>query len=237
MKPRATPFAALAIGAGLLWGLSAAAAPAVAPVDGPCKVVVEVAPTYPVQAAKNGITAGKARLALRIDPVGRLDDALVTAYSQQEFADAAMLAVSQWKFAPGRVNGEPAFGIMEVTFEFDVNKPLANARVGPQDETYFGADKYQFEAVGLGQLDRAPTPTHAVNPTYPQDWARRGLTGSVVVQFYIDEKGRVRMPEIISADQPELGWIVLPAIVKWRFEPPTRKGQPVLVKAEQTFAF
>jgi TonB family protein len=237
MKSPLAFFAALLAGAGLLAGLAAPAARADPPADVPSQVAVQVAPTYPVRAAKAGLTAGKARLALRIDPVGRLDDALVIAYSEREFADAAMLAVSQWRFKAGRVNGEPAFGLIEVTFEFDVNKPLANARIGPQDETYFGADKYQYEAVSPGQLDQPPTPTHTVNPTYPRDWAQRGLTGSVVVDFYIDEQGRVRMPEIVSADQPELAWIVLPAIVKWHFAPPIRKGQPVLVKAEQTFAF
>jgi len=225
------------IAAGLLSGTAVAAARANAPGDGPCKVLVEVAATYPVRTAKDAVPGGKARLALRIDPVGRLDDALITAYSLPEFAAAAMTAVRQWKFTPSRVDGDPAFGILEVTFLFDANKPLASTRVGPRDETYFEGEKYQYEAVYPGQLDQAPTPAHTAAPTFPSDGTGRGLTGSVVVQFYIDETGRVRMPEIVSADHPELGWIVLPAIVKWRFEPPLRKGRPVLVKAEQTFAF
>jgi TonB family protein len=237
MIPRLSSLAARWVAASLLLGAAIGPARADAPGDVPCRVLVEVPPAYPARAAKNGVTAGKARVALRIDPVGRLDDALVTAYSRPEFAEAALAAVAQWKFAPGRVDGDPAFGIIEVTFVFDANHPLANDHVGPRDETYFEGEQYQYEAVAASRLDQPPTPRHLVNPTYPGDWARRGLTGSVVVDFYIDETGRVRLPSIISADHPELGWIVLPAIVKWRFEPPTRQGRPVLVRAEQTFQF
>jgi len=237
MKSPVVLFAALTAGGAMLSGPALAALRADSPGDVPCKVVTEVAPTYPPKAAREGVVAGKARLALRIDPVGRLDDILVTAYSLREFADEAVIAVGKWKFAPGRVDGDPAFGILEVTFVFDVNRPLANDRIGPRDEAYFEGEKYRFEAVAPSQLDHAPVPVHTVAPVYPSNWAQRGLTGSVVMEFYIDQAGRVRMPAVESTDHPELAWIVFPAIVKWRFEPPTRKGQPVLVRAEQAFAF
>jgi TonB family protein len=210
-----------------------------APGDVPAKVVFKVAPDYPAREFTNGIRTGDVRMLLRIDPVGRLDDALVTAYSLPGFADEAQLAVKKWKFQPSRVDGDPAYATLEVQFQFNVNERLATAHIGPQEEAYFeaGKDQFQYEAVPLSELDHVPSPAHRVAPTYPQDWAARGLTGSVLVEFYIDETGRVRMPTVVSADHPELGWIALPAIGKWRFDPPTRKGKPVLVKAQQDFQF
>lgn len=209
------------------------------PGDVPAKVVFKVAPDYPAREYTNGITAGDVRMLLRIDPVGRLDDALVTAYSLPGFADEALLAVKKWKFQPSRVDGDPAYATLEVQFLFNVNQRLATAHIGPQEEPYFetGKDQFQYQAVPVADLDHVPSPVHRVAPTYPQDWAARGLTGSVVVEFYIDETGRVRMPAVVSADHPELGWIALPAIGKWRFDPPTRRGKPVLVKAQQDFQF
>jgi TonB family protein len=212
---------------------------AAAPGDVPAKVVSKAAPDYPAREFTNGIRTGDVRMLLRIDPVGRLDDALVTAYSLPGFADEALLAVKKWKFQPSRVDGDPAYATLEVQFQFNVNQRLATAHIGPQEEPYFeaGKNQFQYQAVSPADLDHVPSPVHRVAPTYPQDWAARGLTGTVVVEFYIDETGRVRMPAVVSADHPELGWIAVPAIGKWRFDPPTRQGKPVLVKAQQDFQF
>ena len=239
MLKRFTGLFAAALALGIALRAGAADPQAGAPGDVPCKVILNVAPDYPVREYKNGVTAGEVRMLLRIDPVGRLDDALVTAYSLPGFADMALIAVKKWKFRPSRVYGDPAFSTLEVQFKFNVDQRLATSRIGPQDEPYFdaGQDEFQYAAVSMSQLDNVPEPVRKVTPTYPGDWAARGITGSVVVGFYIDETGRVRMPRIVSADHPELGWIALPAIVKWRFDPPTRKGKPVLVKAEQNFEF
>jgi TonB family protein len=159
------------------------------------------------------------------------------AYSQLEFAESALSAVKKWRFEPGRVGGQPAFGNLDVTFEFDVNKPLANAVIGPREETQTVAEAYQFGAVPANQLDQPLAPVASIPPDYPEDWARRGIKGRVVVEFYVDATGRVRLPGIVSTDRPELGWVAIPAVERWRFTPPTRQGQPVLVRAQQVFQF
>jgi TonB family protein len=200
-------------------------------------VVNEVAPPYPAREFHNGIVAGRARLLLRVDPQGQLVDALVTGYTLPGFAESAMNAVKRWKFAAARVDGRPAFANVDVTFVFDVNKPLANAVYGPRDESPVALVNYQYGAVPASQLDHPLGPLNTVAPVYPADWAQRGIKGSVVVEFYVDETGRVRMPAIVSADRPELAWIAIPAVEQWRFPPPTRQGQPVLVKAQQAFQF
>ena len=233
MKTYLACFAALLAAA----SFGARTAAALTPADTLCQVTRVVEPDYPVREYRNGIVAGRARLLLRIDPQGRLTDVLVVAYSQLGFAESALNAIKKWRFEPGRVGGQPAFGNLEVTFEYDVNKPLANAVVGPRDETRTIAEAYQFGAVPADQLDQPLVPVASVAPVYPEDWARRGVKGRVVVEFYIDATGRVRLPGIVSSDRPELGWIAVPAVEQWRFAPPLRNGQPVLVKAQQVFQF
>jgi TonB family protein len=67
--------------------------------------------------------------------------------------------------------------------------------------------------------------------------ARKGVHGRVSVDFYIDETGVVRMPAVSPRDNIELTALSLEALRQWRFEPPTRNGKPVLVKASQVFSF
>ena len=104
-------------------------------------------------------------------------------------------------------------------------------------ESNLEAGQYQFHYVPLEKLDRAPAPVAGAAPAYPREWADRGIKGRVVMQYYIDETGRVRMPTVVSADSPQLGWAAVAAVQGWRFQPPTRKGVPVLAKADQTFRF
>jgi outer membrane biosynthesis protein TonB len=45
------------------------------------------------------------------------------------------------------------------------------------------------------------------------------------------------MPAVLSADYDELASLAVAAIQQWKFEPPTRKGVPVMVRAKQVFHF
>jgi TonB family protein len=59
----------------------------------------------------------------------------------------------------------------------------------------------------------------------------------VAIDFYIDETGTVRMPAVSIKDDSELTALAVMALRQWKFEPPTRNGRPVLVKATQVFNF
>jgi TonB family protein len=60
----------------------------------------------------------------------------------------------------------------------------------------------------------------------------------MVVQFYIDQEGKVRMPVLADVDcDLELAAAAYDAVRTWSFEPPTVKGRPVIVTARQKFVF
>jgi TonB family protein len=95
-------------------------------------------------------------------------------------------------------------------------------------------DHYIFQSFHLRDLDHIPTPVEVVAPVAKLEGAPR----SVTVEFYIDEQGRVRMPAVDrEAADDTLAAAAVAAVEKWRFEPPVRKGRPVLVFAEQPFNF
>jgi TonB family protein len=89
----------------------------------------------------------------------------------------------------------------------------------------------------LRELDAIPAPITAPPPAYPQSLVQSGHGGNVTVKFYIDETGAVRLPAVDSSDDWELSGLAITALNKWRFEPPTCKGLPVLAKVSQVFRF
>jgi TonB family protein len=61
---------------------------------------------------------------------------------------------------------------------------------------------------------------------------------TVTVEFYIDEQGNVRMAAVPRESAGDIyAAAAVAAVEQWRFEPPLRKGRPVLVLAQQEFNF
>jgi TonB family protein len=89
----------------------------------------------------------------------------------------------------------------------------------------------------LRDLDRIPLLLNAVTPRYAIEARDQGVRGTVEVQFFIDEKGTVRMPAVLQADRLDLAQMALEAVRQWKFEPPTHKGNPVMISAVQHFEF
>jgi TonB family protein len=221
--------------------VSAAAFPAHEPdiPEVPWKIHQTANAIFPPAMMRLGVTHGEARVRVSINATGQLLDALVIAYSQRDFAEEALRTVRQWHFEPAQIGDGPVGVVGDISFVFVVNGPVAIEKHAPGQ----GLDLERtdpplaYHAVSLQLLDRIPTPTHVVDPVYPQDWSDRGIVGRVTVEFYIDELGRARMPLVTAAAHRLLGASAVTAVAQWRFEPATQQGRPVLVRAEQVFSF
>jgi protein TonB len=112
----------------------ASAAPAVAPLPKPpikpapsvtrgptraARVVQQIAPRFPMRAKRIGIEQGKVTLEYRVDKSGVVKDAVVVAAEPPRmFEEAALKAVSQWRYEPKLVNGTPTETRVRFTFHF-----------------------------------------------------------------------------------------------------------------------
>lgn len=205
--------------------------------DAPCKVYQTTDALYPVRLHRQGVMRGSTRIVAEINPAGKLGDALVTAYTHPEFARAALAALRAWRFKPGYLQGRPITSILTVDFEFETTGVLVREVTfdrkapDPFDETH------AYRPHGIGSLDRRPVRAQGEEPVYPKAWIEAGRAGSVLVEFFIDESGRTRLPVLAGHNDHFLASSALTAIKTWRFEPPTHGGKPVLVRAAQLFVF
>lgn len=192
---------------------------------------------YPPMMLYNAIYYGEARVVISVDENGKLTDCLVTGYTNEAFAEAAVGALKRWNYESARANGRARASRADVLFIFrDRGVIVQNLPGALEQHRIFGAlqDRYTFKPCKLGELDRIPNPIHVVPPVA----ARYSGSHSVMVEFYIDDEGKVRMPAVAreSADDVYAAAAVS-AVEQWRFEPPLRKGRPVLVYAQQEFNF
>ena len=76
-----------------------------------------------------------------------------------------------------------------------------------------------------------------VAPMPPDQLGAIAREGKVVVEYFIDPDGRVRMPLVLSSDDEAFTRSVLLAIMEWRYATPTRDGEPVLARVAREFQF
>jgi TonB family protein len=76
-----------------------------------------------------------------------------------------------------------------------------------------------------------------VIPTIPAGHPDSAKPPKVLVSFYVDEQGRVRLPNVESSATPELVLRALEAVQYWAFKPGTIKGETVLVYTYRSLTF
>jgi TonB family protein len=203
------------------------------------KIEQTTTPIFPQSLTEIGVRNGSVRVVISVDAEGKLAEWLVIGYTHVELRDPVVNAIRKWRFEPMRVRGEPRSATVELVVNFEVGKVVVtmdvSSYVASRIESIFGRERYW--PCTLKELDRIPTPIKVVSPVYPVELRDKGIIGEAVVEFYIDETGAVRMPALLSADHEELGFRAAEAVREWSFEPPTRNGKPVLVRARQLFRF
>jgi protein TonB len=90
--------------------------------------------------------------------------------------------------------------------------------------------------VRVGSNLKAPRLTYSVDPTYPPLAREAHISGTVVVEAVIDERGNVVQARVVSG-HPLLIDAALKAVVQWKYEPTSLNGQPVSVELQVQVQF
>ena len=93
-----------------------------------------------------------------------------------------------------------------------------------------GKEDADYGEVGVdwaSNLDNTPRTRSQVGPTYPAAERNAGITGEVLVEFIVDESGRVLNPRVVRSSSAAFETSTLRAVSKWRFEPGIKNGRAV----------
>jgi protein TonB len=76
-------------------------------------------------------------------------------------------------------------------------------------------------------LDRVPRARLQAAPEYPSAMRSRGMEGTVVVEFFVDETGSVYSTTVLHATNPGFEEAALRAVSRWKFESGCKDGRKV----------
>ncbi len=187
------------------------------------EAVAMVDPVYPHNLAQAG-TRGGARVNFSVNHLGQVVDVTVGEATAPEFGQAVAAAIAAWKFEPLQRKGEVCGADFSITWQF--TEPLPDSA----EQRLMNNLGTEQQAISARQLDRPLFPLFTRQPIYPAARLDAGEAGRAEIEMIVDRDGRVRLPHILAASQPEFGWAAATAVSQWLFEPPRKGGQPVAVR-------
>jgi len=101
---------------------------------------------------------------------------------------------------------------------------------GSTSGTKPGVTNFEKSPMSLGDLDLPPRTRSQSAPEYPNSLKSLAVTGEVLVEFTVDESGRVHDPRVLRSSHKEFETPTLEAVSRWRFEPGRHHGLPVQFK-------
>jgi periplasmic protein TonB len=185
-------------------------APPAAPPPPPTAAVRRVAPHISPTRPKLTYTQGKLRAPALIPKTVAVDSA----------AAAPDLGGVVGGLPDGVAGGQPggalggAFGSTGTAAPPPVSRPQPTKRV-----------------VRAGSLLKPPRQTYSIDPEYPTLARQAHISGTIVVDAVIDERGNVVQARAVSG-HPLLVAAALRAVLQWKYEPTSLNGQPVSVELQ-----
>ena len=200
-------------------GIQAAQTPQVR-VDGDVKAPVKlkhVDPAYPEDARAMG-REGEVTMEITIGTDGSVKDAKVL-NPMAPFADPALAAVRQWRYAPTLLNGQPVEVLMAVTVKFEL-----------------GPDPNQSQRVRAGGVVPEPKLLKRVEPVYPPDALAAKVSGVVILDVAIGKDGAVVDAKVLRP-VPMFEEAAVQAVRQWKYTASQMNGEPVEVLLIVTIHF
>lgn len=184
---------------------------------------------YPGAASSRGVAHGSATVAVLVDADGKPLDFFVTSETDSAFGRALVEKLEKLDYQPATLRGAPIPARCGFTYEFQAGGTTGmNAIDAGESRSARGKPKPVRTAVSESKLDHRLEITAGTVPTLPPGIGA-GKPVKVLVSFFVDESGQVRVPNVESAPAPELVAPLIAALSTWTFKPPTAGGKPAIV--------
>jgi hypothetical protein len=203
---------------------------------------------YPGRAFHEGVATGRATVGVMLDQAGRPVDFLLIRYTRDYFGQALLAEAKRRDYRPKRLDGVAVPGPFTFSYHFEPPQGLTHISsfeaASRRVEEVQGGAGYVYAPRREAELDGGRLePVQVAIPVLPAHLVRPDKPPvRVLVSFYVDEQGRVRLPNVESSLAPELVAGAVQALQQWAFKPPTFKpptvkAKPVLVRAVRAVTF
>lgn len=192
-----------------------------------------VLPVYPYAALRDD-ESGQAEVQIVISPEGKVVFAQVVSATKPEFGFALKASLEHFVFEPALLAGTPTRASLRFSQSFE--RFGRQQIVNSEDMWMLRMEKKHPEQIlRLSELDGPLKPIARRPVEFPRGTEARA--GKAMIEFLIDQEGRVRLPRVVSASEEPFGYAAVQSVSKWLFEVPLQAGRPVVVRASLPLDF
>lgn len=190
-----------------------------------------------------------AKFLVTVNEEGKLVDHIALAATHHELLARAQEILQQAVFEPAFAKGKPVQASGEVTvYFFDpeqrayhsglITKPFGSTSMeGASRRIYEGSkDRFAYRRAGTAELDQ-PVELRETKLIVLTDAGGQPAAGQCVVDYYIDARGEVRAPRVVSSDNDTVALSALLTLQHTRYTPVTRGGVPAYIKVRQPMSY
>jgi len=172
-------------------------------------------------------------IAVLFNDQGYVDDWVPIRTNDIKLIQSIRNVIGEWKITAPLDDGVPLWTYVNLEVKFQQDGAVVSLTPMEAAMRMSGSLHDDFQLlVPFRELDSIPTPIQMEQPKLTQRLVENNSGAVVKFEFFIDENGKVRMPIVKECDTEEIAAaIMLDSLLKWKFEPPTRKGKPVMTKA------
>jgi len=190
-------------------------------------------PSYPYELLM-ARTSGKAMVRFLVSQHGRVAEIKIVQADRPEFGEALSAAVAAFSFVPASRDGRPVRAVLAMEHKFEAAG--WSGRPSPEDLQMVSlVKKHPDRIVTPKALDAPLKPISRRAPVFPA--TAKSFEGEAMIEVLVDKEGRARLPRIVSATEPALGYAAAQAAGEWRFEEPKAGGKSVVTRVRVPFVF
>ena len=167
------------------------------------------------------------RLELKVNVDGSVSDVKVLK-GPEEFHQAAIDAISQYRFKPGTLNGKVVPVRMQPSIIFRLPKQQTTPPASGDADSSKVLEFYMVEV--------KPKVLHSVKPVHPEEAIRDSLEGKVFLKFRVNVDGSVSDVKVLRGKEI-FHKAAIDAISQYRFKPAEHNGKVVPVWMTQPLSF
>lgn len=190
-------------------------------------------PEFPRMAVDQGILSGRVFAAISWDDQGAPAEVVVLGSSHSLFEAPTTEALHEWRRAPQSASRVAS----TYEFRFEVSGIVVFGGKSINSMMVEKTLDHTWRVTKREELDVEPRALVQPMPVFPAQARSTGQTGRVVVNFFVDAAGKVKVPTVEMATADIFVPNALAAIRQWRFAPPRRDGRPTFYAERWAFDF
>jgi carboxyl-terminal processing protease len=184
------------------------------------KLISSAEPVYPMECRRQGIW-GNVVVEFVVRPDGTTTELKVVTSPDARLSQAAVDAVAKWRFIAGTQNGKAVYTHLRVPVSFGLQE----------------SSNGKARSLETVKPDHDPVVLFAARPQYPPEFVSKQVEGEVLVKFVVCPDGTTADAISLRSSDQRLVPFALQAVLRWKFRPGTKDGQPVYSELEVPIEF